>query len=323
MERPVNTRTASRNSGEPNPPRKHLSVLLSPSPHRFPAGTLTKLPGAALLAAVVACAVLLVFSADRVFGGEAGRCEPTERQQREFPRSSKSPGEGFDRDPDTPGIQCGDYLFDMDGVQTSHDDGQESTVYSPPVEEAPPPQPVVETAARAKPSPTAAPALRAAQAQAQTQTPAAVPTPLPPPTPTVAPAQVPTTAPTPVPTPTPLPTPTPAIAPTQAPTAVPTPRPAPTPTVVPAQAPTAVPTAAPMPTATATPTPRPQAPPARAEEARPVSPVSVPTPAPVVAPEETAWRRAALIMSLVYLAILALAAYLWLRSRRSRENQRH
>ncbi len=45
----------------------------------------------------------------------SGRCDPTERQQREFPRSSRIPGEGIDRDPDTPGIQCGDYLFDMDG----------------------------------------------------------------------------------------------------------------------------------------------------------------------------------------------------------------
>ena len=45
----------------------------------------------------------------------SGRCDPTERQEREFPRSSQSPGYGFDRDPDTPGIQCDDYLFDMDG----------------------------------------------------------------------------------------------------------------------------------------------------------------------------------------------------------------
>ena len=45
----------------------------------------------------------------------SGRCDPTERQQREFPRSSQIPGEGIDRDPDTPGIQCADYLFDMDG----------------------------------------------------------------------------------------------------------------------------------------------------------------------------------------------------------------
>ena len=75
--------------------------------------------GLASIAAVVAAALLVVggltMSGQADADVDRGRCEPTERQQREFPRSSQSPGWGIDRDPDTPGIQCGDYLFDMDG----------------------------------------------------------------------------------------------------------------------------------------------------------------------------------------------------------------
>ena len=75
--------------------------------------------GLAGVAAVIAATLVVVggLAGSGKAGADvtSGRCDPTERQEREFPRSSQSPGYGFDRDPDTPGIQCNDALFDMDG----------------------------------------------------------------------------------------------------------------------------------------------------------------------------------------------------------------
>ena len=73
--------------------------------------------GLAGIATVIVAALVVVGGLAGLDKADAvvGRCEPTERQQREFPRSSQSPGWGVDLDPDTPGTQCRDSLFDMDG----------------------------------------------------------------------------------------------------------------------------------------------------------------------------------------------------------------
>lgn len=99
------------------------------------------------IAAVVVAALMVV--GGLTMSGQAdadvtsGRCEPTERQQRQFPRSSQSPGWGIDRDPDTPGIQCADYLFDMDGPTNRPDPAAPRPVPDPrpeqTVEDAGPP----------------------------------------------------------------------------------------------------------------------------------------------------------------------------------------